>query len=236
MTRSQNQCPVCGTPYPFNLERSYSCSHCNVPLPSRDLDPSKHLNSVYRWANHIWKYYVEQNPKFTSSKKHRDPVFEQEITESQISTSVSITSSTSEGISSVEVSEKQHLILEWVEQFNCEPEAFAKNAIEVSTAEETLGDQRLVKGKQQVILEKKSGHYWAITSSEDCTYWYLVPKQKFKFNPYSLESTRLCFDLKQNDSVDYFDYKVLMPAIISSIDQDKWELVNRGELEFNLKK
>ncbi|GGA57910.1 zinc ribbon domain-containing protein [Okeania sp. KiyG1] len=105
----------------------------------------------------------------------------------------------------------------------------SKNAITVSATEESIDNSRLGVG-QPVLKPKRRGNYWILKQG---TSQYLVPSDTIKFNEYSNETLEKLFECQSANSEGYKDnFELLKPAKVSSIGEEKWQLSERGKLEF----
>ncbi len=118
-----------------------------------------------------------------------------------------------------------------VETYNQNAKSLSKVAIEVSETPESI-NQRRVGVHQAVILEKvgkNKGNYWIISESGISE---LVPKANFKINEYNYETVAILFNCQNYRQGYSTDFCLLEPAKVVSINQNNWQLQQKGELLF----
>ncbi|MGJ0605806.1 hypothetical protein [Cylindrospermopsis raciborskii] len=115
--------------------------------------------------------------------------------------------------------------------YNNKANVLIDRAIPVSEAKLTAYERRLGHYTQPVLEETKRGNYWVIIEG---TVNYLVPKFDIRINSHNYSTISVffeCFKYDPKSINDFKDFRLISPAIVSSTG-DKWELVERGELEF----
>jgi hypothetical protein len=123
----------------------------------------------------------------------------------------------------------------WVPKYNKDPDSFLQYATEVSATEESINQRRLGTN-QSVILEnirKGKGNYWIFTgdnsgNAEKC----LVPKGGLKINEYNLKTVQSLFKCTGESLEISSKFILIKPAIVSPIENEKWQVVELGELQF----
>ncbi|MBD2360305.1 phage tail tape measure protein [Anabaena minutissima FACHB-250] len=122
----------------------------------------------------------------------------------------------------------------WLKSYNQKPESFEKyQHIPVSITDESIHQCRLG-SSQPIILEyNKKGNYWIFSDNnngylEIC----LVPKANLKINEYGLETMKFLFEVLEENIGNYTKIKVIFPAILMSVQHEKWQLKSLGKLEF----
>jgi ribosomal protein L37E len=121
----------------------------------------------------------------------------------------------------------------WLKTYNQDPESLSKHTTEVSVTEENINQRRLGTN-QPVILEKSrrgKGNYWILPKSN--TEFYLVPKGYLKINQYNIATVQTLFECIQEQEGNYNSkFILLQPAIVSPVEQEKWQLTKLGVLKF----
>ncbi|WP_152980447.1 hypothetical protein [Cylindrospermopsis sp. CR12] len=115
--------------------------------------------------------------------------------------------------------------------YNNKANALIDRAIPVSEAKLTAYDRRLGRYTQPVLEETRRGNYWVIIEG---AMNYLVPKFDIRINSHNYSTISLffeCFKYDHKSINDFKDFRLISPAIVSATG-NKWELVERGELEF----
>jgi|GEM_PF-1398671 len=115
--------------------------------------------------------------------------------------------------------------------YNNKANALIDRAIPVSEAKLTAYDRRLGRYTQPVLEETRRGNYWVIIEG---AMNYLVPKFGIRINSHNYSTIALffeCFKYDHKSINDFKDFRLISPAIVSATG-NKWELVERGELEF----
>jgi hypothetical protein len=137
-------------------------------------------------------------------------------------------------IQSPEVSPSQHYVesqLPWISDYNLNPDNFLKFAQEVSATEESINQRRLG-NNQPVIIEKVRkgrGNYWLLTNANE---HYLVPKGELKINQYNLPTIEALFQCIGDSLENSNKLTLVKPAMVFPIESEKWQLQERGVLQF----
>jgi hypothetical protein len=121
----------------------------------------------------------------------------------------------------------------WLRSYNQDPESLSQYATEVSVTEENINQRRLGTN-QPVILENSrrgKGNYWILSKSN--TEFYLVPKAYLKINQYNIATVQTLFEcIKEQEGNYNSKFILLQPAIVSPVEQEKWQLIKLGVLQF----
>ncbi len=120
----------------------------------------------------------------------------------------------------------------WLKGYNQNPESYEQyQPLPLSITDESIHQCRLGVSQPIVLESKKKGNYWAFPTDIN-TKRYLVPRANLKLNEYSLELIKFLFTIQEGTIGDYTKLKVIYPALVSQIEQDKWQIEERGTLQF----
>ncbi|MEA5572379.1 hypothetical protein [Calothrix sp. UHCC 0171] len=118
-----------------------------------------------------------------------------------------------------------------VEIYNTNSKLLSKNAIEVSETPGSINQRRLGV-TQAVILErvaKGKGNYWVISEQG---FSELVPKANLKINEFNYETVANIFNCHNYQQGYSTNFSLLETAKVVSINQDNWQLQQKGDLRF----
>ena len=105
------------------------------------------------------------------------------------------------------------------------------NITVVSATDESIEARRIDTSKPLVLerVGRRKGNYWIINIEDNN---YLVPKVDIRINSHSLTTVEALFKCAGSQSGESRDFQLVKPGKISSNMGDRWELVERGVLDF----
>jgi hypothetical protein len=121
--------------------------------------------------------------------------------------------------------------LPWVSNYNQNPDDFAKLGLEVSQTEESINQRRLG-NNQPVIIEKVRkgrGNFWLLSHIDED---YLIPKGDLKINQFNLPTIEALFQCIGEFPENSQRFTLVKPAMVFSIESEKWQLKELGILRF----
>jgi WD40 repeat protein len=114
--------------------------------------------------------------------------------------------------------------------YDREPDLLAERAIAVSETTESI-HQRQAGSNKAVVFEKNDrGVYWIFNL--DNFYYLVYNKSKIKINEHSIKTVEVMFECRGWQPDKSSDFKLVKPAKVTPIAEDKWELVELGRLQF----
>jgi hypothetical protein len=122
----------------------------------------------------------------------------------------------------------------WIDTYNRSPDKLSGRCISVDIPESIIAEQRIGRSQSTQFEESTlDDDYWVIRSGDD-KYDYLVPKRKFFFSSHTTDIAAIIFDFERDDRTDLSKFSLIQPAIVIPTG-DRWELVQKGKLEFERK-
>jgi hypothetical protein len=120
---------------------------------------------------------------------------------------------------------------DFVKSYNEHPKTMLACITKVSPTQDSIEKDRIGNIIKSFFESNLKGTYWIYTTGKRK---YLFPEGNFKVNEYnyqSLETSFICYGNWQNEGSEL---KLLKPAIVTLSHQggDKWELVDKGVIEF----
>ncbi|MGK7874380.1 MAG: hypothetical protein AB4426_14025 [Xenococcaceae cyanobacterium] len=121
---------------------------------------------------------------------------------------------------------------ELVAVYNQNPDLLSGQVTVVSKIEYNM-NKRPIDISEPAIFEKNiKGIYWILTVEKSS--YMVYKKSKIKINQYNFKTVQSMFECRGYQPGKDHDFKLLKPARVSPIDGgEKWELVERGVLEFD---
>jgi predicted nucleic acid-binding Zn-ribbon protein len=131
----------------------------------------------------------------------------------------------------------------WMEQYHLSPQDIAHWAKNVEETPESFarrngsGDRGQRNGKGAIVFveQTRSTKYWIIVGSQALQgqkMAYLVPRPNIKFNIHEQRDTEAYFDFEGIEAESNGKYRLTRPAIVTVFQEEQWELVERGLLDF----
>jgi hypothetical protein len=131
----------------------------------------------------------------------------------------------------------------WMEQYHHSPQDISQWAQNVEETPDSFarrngsGDRGQRNGKGAIVFAKqsRSTKYWVIVSSsvlQGQKIAYLVPRPNSKFNIHEQRDIEAYFDFEGIEADSNGKYRLTRPAIVTIFQEEHWELVERGLLEF----
>lgn len=135
--------------------------------------------------------------------------------------------------SQVTSSDSSSINIPWLSEYNQNPASFGKyQYIPLSITADTIHNGRMGVNQPVILENQRNGNYWIFIEDNTTTKGkYLVPKANLKINEYALETLKLLFNVNEDNLGNYSKLIVTEPALVISIDQDKWQLVELGILQ-----
>jgi predicted small metal-binding protein len=121
--------------------------------------------------------------------------------------------------------------LPWISKYNENPDFCSEFALEVSVTEESINQRRLGNNQAIVIekVRKGRGSYWLFNDNGEN---YLVPKGDLKITQFNLPTVEALFQCRGDSPENSDELKLIQPATVFPIESDKWQLQERGVLQF----
>ncbi|MEA5572380.1 hypothetical protein [Calothrix sp. UHCC 0171] len=122
----------------------------------------------------------------------------------------------------------------WLKEYNRNPDSFEQYAKqEVTITAESIHNRRLGSNQTVFLEDTRKGNYWVFANDNTIvTGKYLLPKANLKFTEYSLETIQFLFELTGNTSDNSGRFTIIKPAIVTLVEQGKWQLVDTGIIDF----
>jgi len=118
----------------------------------------------------------------------------------------------------------------WLGEYNQSRVSLKAHAIEASFTQQNI-EQRRTGQENSVLLTASAGPLWIIGGEEGAAHCYLVPKASHRFNQYSIDSFKGCFDF--HNSKGGADYIVHAPALVVLLPEgNTWKMVKKGQISF----
>lgn len=115
-------------------------------------------------------------------------------------------------------------------QYNQNPSTLLKSVAVVSETEESINNRRLGSSQPVVLEESRKGNYCIIN---EAGVNYMVPKENLKVNQYNYNTMEVLFECRGYQSGYSSNFRLVKPAIVILTSGNKWELRERGILEFS---
>lgn len=117
-----------------------------------------------------------------------------------------------------------------VTEYNHNPSTLLKSAAVVSETEESINNRRLGSSQPVIIEESRKGNYCIIN---EAGVNYMVPKEKLKINQYNYNTMEVLFECRgYQHGGSSSSFQLLKPARVSLPSGNKWQLIERGIVEF----
>jgi Zn ribbon nucleic-acid-binding protein len=121
------------------------------------------------------------------------------------------------------------LELELVTRYKNHDIDFRQSIIKVSESEETQENRRGGKKKNTIFQKDHLGNYWIYTREESS---YIFPPEKLTINEYNRETVESVFDCQSYNHNQSRNFILIKPGKVTSINEDKWEVIEPGILQF----
>lgn len=119
----------------------------------------------------------------------------------------------------------------WLSNYNRSRSSVKAYAQEATFNQENI-EQRRTGQKNSVLIQLGTGPLWIIRSDEGTSHSYLVPKASHRFNQYSVDSFKACFDF-HNAFKGGATYTVHAPAlVVLRPEGSAWEVIKKGQISF----
>lgn len=115
-------------------------------------------------------------------------------------------------------------------QYNQNTRALLKSATVVSETEESINNRRLGSSQPVVLEASIKGNYCIIN---EAGVNYMVPKENLKVNQYNYNTMEVLFECRGYQSGYSSSFRLEKPAKVSPISGNKWQLIERGIVQFS---
>ncbi|MEA5572378.1 hypothetical protein [Calothrix sp. UHCC 0171] len=127
--------------------------------------------------------------------------------------------------------------IHWLKEYNRNPASFEQYATQVIITKESIHNRRLGSNQSIFLENTRKGFFWVITDDDTIpTGKLLVPSANLKINEYKLETVQFLFELTGNisDNISdiYIKFTITKPAIVTSVEQGKYQLIETGVINF----
>ncbi|MDZ8024845.1 MAG: hypothetical protein RMX97_09205 [Nostoc sp. DedQUE11] len=113
--------------------------------------------------------------------------------------------------------------------YNRDPSSLSSKVIEVIVTEESIDELRLGSGQKIIFETKKAGAYWILKQKN---IHYLVPKKHLTFHHHQYKTAEALFQFQGYKPFLRQKFWVIKAARVTCIYGDKWQLEEKGILEF----
>ncbi|MEA5577356.1 hypothetical protein [Anabaena sp. UHCC 0451] len=119
--------------------------------------------------------------------------------------------------------------LKLVNQYKNHDPNFRESIIKVSESMETQENRRSGRKTNTIFQKDNLGNYWIYPSEDSC---YIFPPEKLTINDYNKETVESVFECNDYSHTQSKNTILIKPGKVNSISADKWEVLERGILEF----
>ncbi|MGB7710364.1 MAG: hypothetical protein WBL95_12680 [Microcoleus sp.] len=116
-----------------------------------------------------------------------------------------------------------------ITNYNQNPSTLLKSVAVVSETEESINNRRLGSSQPVVLEESRKGNYCIIN---EAGVNYMVPKENLKVNQYNYNTMEVLFECRGYQSGYSSSFQLVKPARVSLTSGNKWQLIERGIVEF----